>query len=182
MNNLKEMREGECSSCGNHTTVYATTGICAICAQATTPTPNLNWAPETTTPIDPQSPNSFPAPQPYQAPEGPSDKKKPENQKVYSFDVPVLASKMQHVIARTILTFARTLLEKNRKYGNSALNPLRVHSKANAVEQIKVRADDKLSRLQSAQADDAEDALFDYIGYMILLYIAQHYEEEEIDS
>ena len=65
------------------------------------------------------------------------------------------------------------LLAKNRKYGDSALNPVRVFSKADAAEQIKVRLDDKLSRLRSSQADEDEDVIADLIGYLILLRIAK---------
>ena len=46
-------------------------------------------------------------------------------------------------------------------------------SKCNALEQINVRLDDKLSRLQSAQGDDTEDAEMDLIGYLILKRIAK---------
>lgn len=60
------------------------------------------------------------------------------------------------------------LLEKNRKYGDSALNPVRVFSKADAGEQLKVRMDDKLSRIQNAQDDDLEDPMMDLTGYLVL--------------
>jgi len=66
------------------------------------------------------------------------------------------------------------LLSKNAKYGDSALNPVGVFSKASPVEQILVRIDDKLSRIQSGAgllASD-EDVLNDLIGYLILLKIA----------
>lgn len=66
------------------------------------------------------------------------------------------------------------LLEKNRKYGDSALNPARIFSKANAVEQILVRIDDKLNRIQKGAgllAND-EDVVMDLIGYLVLLKIA----------
>lgn len=66
-----------------------------------------------------------------------------------------------------------TLLEKNRKYGNSALEPARVFSKASPIEQLLVRIDDKISRIQSGQADDNEDAVKDLIGYLVLLRIAR---------
>lgn len=65
------------------------------------------------------------------------------------------------------------LLDKNRKYGDSALSPKRVFSKASAVEQINVRMDDKLSRLMSGQLDDTEDVELDLIGYIILKRIAK---------
>lgn len=64
------------------------------------------------------------------------------------------------------------LLDKNRKYGDSALNPLRIFARADAIEQINVRIDDKLSRIKSAQDDDTEDAEMDLIGYLILKRVA----------
>lgn len=69
------------------------------------------------------------------------------------------------------------LLEKNRKYGDSALNPVRIFSKADASEQIKVRIDDKLSRIANQQSDDDEDAVLDLIGYLLLLRISQKREK-----
>ena len=67
----------------------------------------------------------------------------------------------------------KMLIEKNRKYGNSALKPQRIFSKASAVEQIKVRIDDKLSRIKNQQNDEDEDVISDLIGYLILLKIAK---------
>lgn len=64
------------------------------------------------------------------------------------------------------------LLEKNRKYGDAALSPLRIFSKVNAKEQIRVRIDDKLSRLSNMQADEDEDVILDLIGYLILYRVA----------
>ena len=64
------------------------------------------------------------------------------------------------------------LLSKNRKYGDSALNPVRVFSKASPIEQIKVRLDDKLSRLRNQQDDEDEDVLTDLIGYIVLYKVA----------
>jgi ATP-dependent helicase/DNAse subunit B len=64
------------------------------------------------------------------------------------------------------------LLEKNRKYGDSALNPIRIFSKANNLEQIKVRIDDKLNRLKNIQEDEGEDTVTDLIGYLVLYKIA----------
>jgi hypothetical protein len=64
------------------------------------------------------------------------------------------------------------LLEKNRKYGDSALNPVRVFSKTSPIEQIRVRLDDKLSRLRNQQDDEDEDVLTDLIGYLVLYKVA----------
>ena len=65
------------------------------------------------------------------------------------------------------------LISKNKKYGDSALNPKRIFSKADGIEQIKIRIDDKLSRLANQSTDEDEDVVDDLIGYLILLKIAQ---------
>lgn len=64
------------------------------------------------------------------------------------------------------------LIAKNAAYGDSALNPLRVFSRASAIEQLHVRIDDKLSRLKRGDAA-GEDVILDLLGYLILLRIAQ---------
>ena len=63
------------------------------------------------------------------------------------------------------------LLAKNAAYGNSALEPLRLFSRADVVEQLKVRIDDKLSRLVRGQ-DAGEDVVLDLLGYLVLLRVA----------
>lgn len=65
------------------------------------------------------------------------------------------------------------LISKNRKYGDSAVNPKRVFSKANAIEQINVRLDDKISRIMSGQTDDDEDPELDLMGYLVLKRVAK---------
>lgn len=65
------------------------------------------------------------------------------------------------------------LVEKNRKYGDSAIHPVRIFSRADALAQIDVRMDDKLSRIRSAQDDDTEDPELDLIGYLILKRVAK---------
>jgi hypothetical protein len=66
------------------------------------------------------------------------------------------------------------LINKNKKYGDSALNPARIFSKADSVEQILVRIDDKLNRIKQGAgllAND-EDVIMDLMGYLVLLKIA----------
>lgn len=70
------------------------------------------------------------------------------------------------------------LIEKNRKYGDSALAPLQCFSKASPTEAIRVRIDDKLKRMMNRQDDDTEDIELDLIGYLILLRIAKFEEEQ----
>lgn len=73
------------------------------------------------------------------------------------------------------------LLEKNRKYGDSALNPIRIFSKSDSIAQIEVRIDDKLSRIKSSQGDEDEDVITDLIGYLVLLKIAKSKSKPYID-
>ncbi len=64
------------------------------------------------------------------------------------------------------------LLAKNLSYGDSAINPMRLMSKASPIEQILVRIDDKLNRLISGKAS-GEDVELDLIGYLVLLRVAR---------
>lgn len=65
------------------------------------------------------------------------------------------------------------LLAKNKAYGDAALNPVRVFSKADREEQLYVRIDDKISRIQRGTEFANEDTIDDLIGYLILLKIAK---------
>lgn len=66
------------------------------------------------------------------------------------------------------------LQRKNEAYGNSALDPVRVFSKASPEEQIRVRLDDKISRLMRGDAA-GEDVMFDLFGYLLLYRVAAVY-------
>ena len=71
------------------------------------------------------------------------------------------------------------LIHKNRKYGNSALEPNRIFSKCSATEQLLVRIDDKLNRIMKGAgllAND-EDVVNDLIGYLVLLKISMESEK-----
>jgi hypothetical protein len=75
------------------------------------------------------------------------------------------------------------LLAKNEAYGNSALQPLRLFSQADPVEQIRVRIDDKLSRIHHRGVFSGdEDTLGDLIGYLILLKVALKQQQCEADG
>jgi hypothetical protein len=76
-------------------------------------------------------------------------------------------------ITNECANLAALLINKNRQYGNSALNPLRVFSRAPSAEQILVRIDDKLSRIRTgAPSSDQEDTIQDLMGYLVLLRLA----------
>lgn len=86
---------------------------------------------------------------------------------------------VQEEIKVVLKTIGSLLIEKNRKYGNSAICPKRIFSTADAEEQIKVRLDDKLSRIANHQDDDNEDPVLDSIGYMILLLVLRNLKKKE---
>lgn len=82
-------------------------------------------------------------------------------------------------IARICDDIKDLLLQKNMKYGDSALDPVRVLSSASTVEQILVRIDDKLSRIARGNLlEDDEDVIDDIIGYFVLLKIALERQEQ----
>jgi hypothetical protein len=68
---------------------------------------------------------------------------------------------------------AQMLIEKNIAYGDSALDPVRIFSKANNVEQLLVRIDDKLSRFARGTDYPGDNDIDDLIGYLVLLKIAK---------
>lgn len=83
-------------------------------------------------------------------------------------------------IVHTILDLAQILVDKNAAYGNSALDPVRVFSKASTEEQILVRLDDKLSRLQRGSEYPGDDTVTDLVGYLVLLLVARAPRPDEV--
>ena len=83
-------------------------------------------------------------------------------------------------IARVCEQVKNLLLEKNLKYGDSALTPIRVLSNASPIEQLLVRIDDKLNRIKQGKnlIHDDEDVVMDLIGYFVLLKIAIEKDSE----
>ena len=70
------------------------------------------------------------------------------------------------------------LLEKNKRYGNSALEPINIYSYENSLTAIGVRIDDKLSRIRNSVCMRKNDTA-DLIGYLILLCIKMEWIEFE---
>ena len=60
------------------------------------------------------------------------------------------------------------LVEKNQRYGDSAGRPVRIFSRTDDLEQLRVRLDDKLSRIARGAGEMAEDedTVFDLLGYL----------------
>jgi len=87
--------------------------------------------------------------------------------------------------ARTFLAeVAATLIEKNAAYGDSVGRPLRIFSRASADEQLRVRIDDKLSRIARGVrgTSDDEDTLLDLVGYLALLAVARRSRRRSTDG
>lgn len=84
---------------------------------------------------------------------------------------------VQTLIAEECDALKEMLLAKNRAYGNSALDPVRIFSKADADEQIKVRLDDKLSRMMRGSSA-GEDVEQDLVGYIVLLRVWRRLQDE----
>ena len=76
-------------------------------------------------------------------------------------------------ILETCHEIAHMLVKKNIAYGNSALDPVRIFSKAGPREQLHVRIDDKLNRLMKGTDYPGDNDIDDLIGYLVLLKIAK---------
>ena len=86
----------------------------------------------------------------------------------------------QNIIANVCDNIKSMLIEKNKSYGDSALDPIRVFSKASSDEQIKIRIDDKLSRISRGSEFYGDNDLDDLIGYLILLKVSKVYNKGEL--
>lgn len=82
-------------------------------------------------------------------------------------------SAFEQNVRRVTADLAELLIAKNKAYSNSALDPVRILSKADPLEQLYVRADDKLSRLARGHEYPGDDTLRDLCGYLILILIAK---------
>jgi len=88
-----------------------------------------------------------------------------------------MSKETEDQIDRVVNEIRDMLIAKNRAYGDSAIDPVRVFSKADAVEQIYVRIDDKLSRVKRGHEYPGDDTISDLIGYLVLLLIAKERDE-----
>ena len=72
---------------------------------------------------------------------------------------------------------AEMLKAKNRAYGNSFADPVRIFSRVSPEEGLRIRIDDKLSRIARGQ-DAGEDTILDLIGYLVLLRVLHRAEKK----
>ena len=90
-----------------------------------------------------------------------------------------MSKETENSITQVILDIEKMLIEKNRAYGDSALEPVRIFSKAQTIEQLYVRIDDKLSRVEGGHEYPGDDTIKDLIGYLVLLLIAKERDANE---
>lgn len=76
---------------------------------------------------------------------------------------------MENKDIKEVIDAVNDLLQyKNKKYGNSALEPLKIFSNAEPDNGLCVRLDDKLSRIANNTEIQKNDVI-DATGYLILL-------------
>lgn len=85
----------------------------------------------------------------------------------------------QEGIKQVCASIYTTLIEKNKRYGNSAIQPASVFSKVSAEQAILVRLDDKLKRVQNSEELRKND-IFDLIGYLTLLAVSKDWTFEDM--
>ena len=87
----------------------------------------------------------------------------------------------QQDIATVCDEIKELLLEKNKRYGDAALDPVRIFSKADPIAQLETRMDDKLSRIRTSDPEDSEDAYLDLLGYLVLHRVARKQQRRSQD-
>jgi len=68
------------------------------------------------------------------------------------------------------------LFYKNKKYGDSALYPIKIFSKLDAVDSILIRLDDKLSRIKNGK-ELSKNNVVDIMGYLTLLCVKEQWTD-----
>lgn len=86
-------------------------------------------------------------------------------------------------VSNVLIEIKDLLISKNKKYGNSALEPLGVFSQLSAKQGLLIRIDDKLKRIKNGSLDrDDEDVINDLIGYLVLLKIHENTGYNEFEK
>lgn len=73
------------------------------------------------------------------------------------------------------------LLYKNKKYGDSAINPKKIFYKGNSTNSILIRLDDKIGRVMSNTEEKPRvNDVADIIGYCTLLLVSMGITSEDL--
>ncbi len=83
----------------------------------------------------------------------------------------------QDTIAKVFDSMKAVIIEKNRRYGDSALSPRRIFSRLDAGEGIKVRIDDKISRIMNNNGEIRKNDVADLMGYLALLAVSLNWTD-----
>jgi hypothetical protein len=82
-------------------------------------------------------------------------------------------TKTQEGIAAAFDSLKTLVIEKNRRYGDAALAPKQIFSRLDAGEGLKVRIDDKISRIMNNSGEIRKNDVADLMGYLALLAVSQ---------
>lgn len=77
---------------------------------------------------------------------------------------------------------AKLLIDKNKKYGNSALEPKNIFYKGNAENSILIRLDDKIGRITNNNGEIRTNDIVDIIGYLVLYLVYKKISIEDIEK
>jgi hypothetical protein len=83
----------------------------------------------------------------------------------------------QEEIVNVYMNHMMMLIEKNKRYGDSALKPLGVFNKLGGAEGLLIRMDDKLKRIQENEGKIKKNDLADFIGYAMLYMVFMGWRE-----
>lgn len=90
---------------------------------------------------------------------------------------------MQDRITEITDAMKHLLIEKNKRYGNSALEPQNIFYKGDAQNSILIRLDDKLGRIKAnTESTPRVNDVCDIIGYCTLLLISMGVTKEDIEK
>jgi len=90
-----------------------------------------------------------------------------------------LPGSTQAKIVEVTTAIQELLLEKNKRYGDAAINPTNTFSKLSGNASIKIRLDDKINRVKASEEIRVNDVC-DIIGYCTLLLISMGVSKEDI--
>ena len=93
----------------------------------------------------------------------------------------VVLTESQEKICDVLDGIKDLLLDKNRKYGDSALHPKNTFFKGDSTNSILIRLDDKLGRIKNNPDElPRMNDVCDLIGYLTLLLVSLGISSEEI--
>lgn len=77
-------------------------------------------------------------------------------------------------IKKVLENLNKLLQEKNKRYGDSALTPMKLFNKFDASDSILIRLDDKLNRVKNSDVLRKND-IADIMGYLTLLCVSKNW-------